>query len=113
MKKLIIAIINSRSTKKLKDELLGAGFRITELESKGGFLGKKSTTFVIGAETKHVEKILSIIEKNCKRKEEFIAGAGQSVGEVLGDVALDEGTAKLQTGGATVFVLNIDTFKKI
>ncbi|MFC1641003.1 cyclic-di-AMP receptor [Patescibacteria group bacterium] len=113
MEKLIIAIINSPNINTVKQALLEKDVRLTEVQSFGGFTGKKSATFYIGAEAKQVDDIIDTIKKKAKRKSEFIAGGGTDAGSPMPDAPLAKGTAKLASGGALVFVLDAEKSEKI
>ena len=106
--KLLVAIVHATNTKKLRAALLSADFRLTKLESAGGFLGKKSTTYLIGASASGVDDVLKIIEKNCAKKSEFVAESLADAGGIIEDIPLAENATKLSIGGATVFVIDIE-----
>lgn len=63
--KLIIAIIHDEDAASVSEALLGAGYRVTKIASKGGFLRKGSATILIGVEDAQVEEALQIIREHC------------------------------------------------
>ena len=113
MDKLIVAIINTTNTKKIKEGLLSSGFRLTELKSTGGLLGRENSTLLIGAQSKDVDSVLDVIKKNCSKREEFVADSGAEAMVGLEDMPLPESATKLSLGGATVFVIDVERFEKI
>jgi len=114
MERLIVAIIQSPRAKKLKEALLADGIRLTEIGSRGGFLGKKSLTLLIGVKQTEVEKVSAAIRKHCQEKEIFIAGESSSEpGTMMEDLPLMKGAAELQVGGALVFVLPVEKTLRI
>ena len=111
--KLIVIITHTRRNKKLKDALLEAGLGVTELESRGGFLGKKGTTFLLGVENKTVPKVLEIVKEKCKRKSFFLSSTAVEPTELLQDIPLGKDSAKMEFGGAVVFVLGVERAEKV
>ncbi len=113
MDKLIFAVVQSRHNKKLREALLKEGFRATELVSQGAFLGKRSTTFMMAAPEKKVSRILEIIRANCKRKSVFVSNTIADPSAMGADFPLGADSAKLEVGGALVFVLKIEKSERI
>ncbi len=113
MEKLIVVIVPSRLRKKLRNAVVKEGVRMTILESSGAFLGKKSATFLIASEAKKVSETLAIIRATCKRKSVFVADnvVDSSVGGV--DMPLGAAGARMEIGGALVFVLDIEKSERI
>ena len=68
-----------------------------------------NTTLMIGAEDKDVERIREIISMNCKTREKTVSTT-QSLGMGLNP---DASKVKITVGGASIFVLNVDSFEKI
>ena len=90
--KLLIAIVQDADTQKLVKELMSKKHRVTKLASTGGFLKAGNTTLLIGVEEEKVDEVLNTIEGICKSRE-----AKQGV----------------NVGGATVFLMDIDKFKRV
>ena len=109
--KLLVIITSKENAKKLKSELVADRFCLTKLASEGGFLEKKNTTFLVGVDDDKVDKALEVVKNNCKTKEMTItAPSVMSTGMESG--LNPEGTTKIKIGGATVFVVDVDQFKK-
>ena len=114
MEKLIVAIIQSAHAKKLKEALLAEGIRLTEVGSRGGFLGKKSLTMFMGVKENEVSKVLDAIKKHSRKKDVFIAGESSGEpGTMLQDVPLIKNATQIQVGGALVFVIPVDETLRI
>jgi len=90
--KLLISIVQDADTQKLVKELMSKKYRVTKLASTGGFLKSGNTTLLIGVEEEKVEEVINIIEGICKSRE------------------VKKG---VNVGGATVFVMDIDKFKRV
>lgn len=109
MMKLIVAVVQDKDVPKLMEEIVKAGFSATKLASTGGFLREGNSTFLIGVEDDQVERVLDVIRKTCRSREQLVTpvtpvGPGESyVPYPVGVVV----------GGATIFILNVDRFIKI
>lgn len=106
--KLIVAIVHNRDKGRITDALVNAGFKFTIIGSTGGFLREGNTTFVCGVEDGEVSQIESIFQENCSMREQIVTsspmdGAG---GAFLG------APIRVPVGGAVVFVLPVEDFKR-
>ncbi|WP_416198893.1 MAG: putative protein YaaQ [Sporanaerobacter sp.] len=93
--KLLIAIVQDADTPKLVKSLMSNKFRVTKLASTGGFLKSGNTTLLIGVEENQIDDVLSVIEEICSSR------------------AIKKGNEEINIGGATIFVMDIDDFKRI
>jgi uncharacterized protein YaaQ len=104
MMRLIIAVVQDQDSQKLSDHLMERGFRATKLASTGGFLKAGNTTFLIGVDSEKVEDVLDLIRDSCKAREQIVSPLGHAVDPVV------PYPVKVQVGGATVFVVDVETF---
>ena len=102
--KLVIAIINNEDANKVSDALNDNGFPSTRLATTGGFLQTGNTTVLIGAKDSETDKIQEIIAANTKRRERSPSKEA---------AANNKRPEKAQVAAATIFVLNIDDFRKM
>lgn len=107
--KLIIAIVNNDDAAKVAAALTNEGHFITKLSTTGGFLLSGNTTLLIGAQDNEVERIKEIV-KQCSHTREKEVPTVSSLGRGLGAADVNV-TAKVK--GATVFVLNVESFEKL
>ncbi|ADH97586.1 cyclic-di-AMP receptor [Salisediminibacterium selenitireducens] len=107
--KLIMAVIQDKDSNRLSDALVEHDFQATKLASTGGFLKAGNTTFMIGVEDEHVNEVLTIINENCKAREQLVAPISPMGGNADSYVPYP---VEVQVGGATVFVLPVDQFEK-
>ena len=61
--KLVFAIVHDEDTPRLMAELNKAGFRVTKLNSSGGFLRSGNTTLMIVVEVEKLQEVLDLIRK--------------------------------------------------
>lgn len=107
--KMIVAIVQAYDTDRLLRAVTSAGFRVTRIQSTGGFLRAGNSTVLIGVDDERVRECLQLIRtSSCSRIEntpdeletEFFELAG-------GDVTT------VAVGGAVVFVLPVFRFERI
>ena len=85
---LILAVVHKDDADAVIQALLKPGYRVTRIDTAGGFLRRGNATLLIGVESQKVDDVLAIIQTNCRlRTEANPADAG------------------IPMYGATVFVL--------
>ncbi|MFC3041003.1 cyclic-di-AMP receptor [Virgibacillus xinjiangensis] len=105
--KLIIAVVQDKDTNRLMDALGEENFKITKLATTGGFLKEGNTTLMIGCEDQYVDEALEIIKKNCSHREQMVAPISPMGGNADSYIPKP---VKVEVGGATVFILPIESF---
>lgn len=108
--KLILAIVHNDDAPIVTSELNKAGYHSTKIASTGGFLSSGNTTFITGVDDAQVDGVVELISKHSKRHSQYVP---TTVYPTLGGGADTAGTAKVQTGGATIFVLNVESFLQV
>lgn len=107
--KLVLAIVNNDDSAIVSSALTHEGFFVTKLSTTGGFLMVGNTTLLIGTEDDKVEDICRVLSKYCASRKQ-INPTSNSFGRGLDNNGLPEDVI---VGGATYFVLNVDSFGKI
>ena len=106
--KLILAIISNDDAKSCTSALNKARFHVTRLATTGGFLAAGNTTLIIGCNDDEVEKAIEIIGGESQRRKEAVPAT------MAGDMGnLISYPMEVEVGGATIFVLNVEDFKKL
>lgn len=106
--KLILAIVNNDDSSKVQSALTKAGFSITKLATTGGFLMSGNTTLICGTEDEKVEEAISIIGEHSRKRTQMVpASASYGVGMYTSF------PVEVQVGGATIFVIDVEQFKKV
>ena len=106
--KLIFAIVNNDDAGAVSASLTKEGYQITKLATTGGFLLSGNTTFICGTEDDKVYKAIEIIG-NCSKKRKQMVPSSASYG--LG--MYTSFPVEVTVGGATVFVTDVEQFKKL
>lgn len=106
--KLVLAIVNNEDSAVVASELTRNHFIVTKLSTTGSYLMVGNTTLLIGSEDADVPKIKEIIHKHSKTRTAVRPTSGSlGRGLAMGDVE-----SEVTVGGATVFVLGVDSMDK-
>ena len=108
--KLIIAIIQDEDASRLINELMTEGYRVTKLATTGGFLRSGNTTLLVGVEDDKLDNAMSVIEKVCNSRKQIASTPAPISGTSGMYVPFP---MEVTVGGATIFVLDVEQFKKI
>lgn len=93
---LLLAILQSEDADPVAGGLMAAGYRVTRLNSAGGFFRRGNVTLLIGVEPVQVDDVLRIIQTHCR-----VRTAARPV------------ESGMPSYGATVFVLDADRFVRM
>jgi uncharacterized protein YaaQ len=108
--KLIVAIIQDEDAGRLISALMNEGFGVTKLATTGGFLRAGNTTLIVGVDVNKLPEAMAIIEKICKSRKQIAT----SPSSVSGDTGMYMPyPIEVVVGGATIFVLDVEQFKKL
>ena len=107
--KLVIAVVQGDDAEPTVAALNAAGITSTRISSSGGFLRQGNVTLLIGLEEARVPEALAIIRENCRERSRYLTPVPPLAepGEFL--IAY---SVEVQVGGATVFVVPVDSFEK-
>ncbi len=106
--KLILAIVSNDDSSKVSGALTKARYSVTRLATTGGFLLSGNTTLIVGTEDDKVEDAIAVIAENSKKRTKMVPstasfGAGMYSGMPV----------EVAVGGATIFVIDVEQFKKV
>ncbi|QNQ81434.1 cyclic-di-AMP receptor [Lactobacillus sp. PV034] len=104
--KLIIAVVQNKDADELVKQFIENDIRATKLATSGGFLKAGNTTLMIGIEDKRVDEVIALVKKYSHRRKQFLA-PNMSMGSTMFAKGVE-----VEVGGATVFVLPIESFKQ-
>ena len=108
--KLIISIVQDEDASRLINALMTEGFRVTKLATTGGFLRAGNTTLLVGVEDDKLQQAMEVIEKICKSRKQ-VATTPTPISGTTGMYM--PFPVEVTVGGATIFVLDVEQFKKI
>lgn len=108
--KLVIAVVQGEDAQRTVAALTEAGIGSTRMASSGGFLQQGNVTLMVGIEDSKVQDALRIIHENCHERSRYLTPVPPVAdpGEFLMTYPVE-----VPVGGATVFVVSVDSFEKI
>ena len=108
--KLVIAIVHSEDAGALVDALTDKEYRVTRLQSSGGFLKQGNASVVVGVEEAQVEDVLAIIRETCHARSQYINPMPPIMepGEFYMPYPVE-----VTFGGATVFVVDVARYERL
>ena len=107
MAKLLIAVVHVEDARRLVEALRAADLRVTEVPSRGGFLGARNVMLLTGVEDDQVDTAMRLIDENCHSRTESVPI------EMLGGIDANWLPTEVTHGGATVFVVPLDEIRRI
>ena len=114
--KLVFAIFSSDSYEAVASALSGAGYQSTKLASTGNFLRRGNTTLMIGVDDEKVANVADLIKKACGERRTVTMNMPCMPAMLPGNQAMMMATTvpvPVETGGAVLFVVNVDQFERI
>lgn len=109
--KMIMAILQGSDYRDAIKDLNDNGFYATVLNSTGGFLRKQSVTIMIGLNHVYLDEALEILDRFGKRTEMHYPTSTMGAPPIPLSVATPP--VPINCGGAIIFVLDIDQYKRI
>jgi uncharacterized protein YaaQ len=124
--KLVVAIVNNEDADELLDGLVQSDFRATRLASTGGFLRQGNTTIIVGVPENAVTDVVNVIAAHSRGQKKSFTNPFPDPGTVVSQQresnlvdnfiaeSLTAGSKPtVQTGRATVFVLNLERYERV
>lgn len=108
--KLVLLIVQNEDADNLEHKLIKDGFSTTKLATTGGFLKAGNTTLIVGTGDENVDRLLKIVEENCKERIETITSP---IISPFNTGLYANMPQEIKMGGATVFVLNVERYEKL
>lgn len=109
-KKLVIAVLQESDYDTAVSELNNKHIFVTKLSSSGGFLKKKNVTIMIGVEEEQLSTVKEILKECAGRRKEVVYTMTTPGSHYAGSVPAVP--IQVDTGGATVFVMDMDSLEK-
>jgi uncharacterized protein YaaQ len=108
--KLVIAIVHGEDAGALVDALTEREYRVTRLQSQGGFLKQSNASILVGVEDEKVSDVLGVIRQTCHARKQFINPMPPIMepGEFYMPYPVE-----VEFGGATVFVMAVDRYERL
>jgi uncharacterized protein YaaQ len=107
---LVIAVVQDEDADRLIAAVVDGGYKVTRINTVGGFLERGNATVLVGVEDEQVEELLGLIRANCYARRRFISPL-PALGEPMGYHM--PAPVEVEVGGATVFVLPVERFERL
>ncbi|MDQ2784818.1 MAG: cyclic-di-AMP receptor [Chloroflexota bacterium] len=108
--RLIFAVVQRGDLPELLKALTGAGFRVTVIRSRGGFLRIGSVTVMIGADGSLVPEVFAIIKRICRHR---VRPSLPMVTTIEPGIMTMPYPVEVEVGGAVCFTLKVARFVRI
>jgi len=108
--RLIFAVVQRGDLPKLLAELTGAGFRVTVIRSRGGFLRIGSVTVMVGADGSLVPEVFAIIKRVCRHR---VRPSLPMVPAIEPGIMTMPYPVEIEVGGAVCFTLKVARYIRI
>lgn len=108
--KLVVAIVHAEDAGALVDALTDKDYRVTRLQSTGGFLKQANATVMLGVEEAQVDEVIGVIRETCHARNQYMNPIPPLMepGEFYMPYPVE-----VTFGGATVFVLDVARQERI
>ena len=110
MNKLVMAIIQDEDAFHIMDLLREKGFWVTKLATTGGFLRSGNTTLISGVTEDRLAELVEIIETKCKSRKQVTS---VNATHINANESYAPYPVEVTVGGANIFVLNVEEFRKV
>ena len=107
--KLVVIISSDADAEKLTKKLVEQGYPATKISSTGGFLRRGNATILSGVESNEVDQIIAMVRLECSARTEYVPV--QTL-PFFGEGSVLQEPIEIRTGGAIVFVLDVERFEK-
>ena len=108
--KSVISIVHDEDAGQMVSALMNEGFGVTKLATTGGFLRAGNTTLLVGVSDDKMQEAMNVIEKVCKSRKQIATSPSPVSGSAGMYVPYP---VEVMVGGATIFVMDVEQFKKV
>jgi uncharacterized protein YaaQ len=108
--KAIVAVVQGQDTVKLGNALRKEGVRFTTIDSTGGFLREKNTTFMLAVPDPNLEHVIDLIKASCQTRDEYVSSYPSAFDPTEFYMPRP---IEVQVGGASVWVFDVVHFEPL
>ncbi len=83
MMKLVVAIVRDQDAGHVTDALIGREYRVTRINTAGGFLKRGNATLLMGVQDDQVDDVVEVVQEACRRDDGAVGADGVGVLFVL------------------------------
>ena len=108
--KLVLAIVSANDGERVMQALVRQGLPATKIGSAGGFLRRGNATILSGVPADQVDEVIELVRRTCPARTEM---APVQTLPLVGTAAAGHSPLEVRTGGAVIFVLDIERFERV
>jgi uncharacterized protein YaaQ len=108
--KAVVAVVQGQDTIKLGNALRQKNIPFTTIDSTGGFLRERNSTFMMGTSDDQLQRVLDIISANCHTRSEYVSSYPSAFDPAEFYMPRP---IEVQVGGASVWVLDVEHFEPL
>jgi uncharacterized protein YaaQ len=103
--RLMTAVVQEQDAELAIRTLKSQGYKLTRLPSTGGFLGRRSSTLLIGFTHGEEEAVVKLLTKSCRTRVEYVTIPLEGTPLPL------PAPTPITVGGATIFTVEVERFE--
>jgi len=108
--KAVVAVVQGQDTVRLGNALRQKGIPFTTIDSTGGFLRERNSTFMLGTPDDQLQRVLDVISANCHTRSEYVSSYPSAFDPAEFYMPRP---IEVQVGGASVWVLDVEYFEPL
>jgi uncharacterized protein YaaQ len=108
--KAVLAVVQGQDSIKLGNALRQKGIPFTTIDSTGGFLRERNSTFMMGTPDDQLQRVLDVIAANCHTRSEYVSSYPSAFDPAEFYMPRP---IEVQVGGASVWVLDVEYFESL
>jgi uncharacterized protein YaaQ len=108
--KAVVAIVQGQDTIKLSNALRQKGIPFTTIDSTGGFLRERNSTFMLGTPDDQLQKVLDVISANCHTRSEYVSSYPSAFDPAEFYMPRP---IEVQVGGASVWIVDVEYYEPL
>ncbi len=108
--KAVVAVVQGQDTIKLGNALRQKNIPFTTIDSTGGFLRERNSTFMMGTSDDQLQRVLDVISANCHTRSEYVSSYPSAFDPAEFYMPRP---IEVQVGGASVWILDVEYFEPL
>jgi uncharacterized protein YaaQ len=108
--KAVVAVVQGQDTIRLGNALRQKSIPFTTIDSTGGFLRERNSTFMLGTPDDQLQRVLDVISANCHTRSEYVSSYPSAFDPAEFYMPRP---IEVQVGGASVWILDVEYFEPL
>jgi uncharacterized protein YaaQ len=108
--KAVVAVVQGQDSVKLGNALRQKAIPFTTIDSTGGFLRERNSTFMLAMADDQLQKVLDVIAASCHTRSEYVSSYPSAFDPAEFYMPRP---IEVQVGGASVWVLDVEYFESL